>query len=185
MESEFKSDILDYLSLSLPSTLDESWFSSFFLKFYCFTLSLSLKVKEPLSDRNSWEPLGPILRPTLSSFFGGILKSLYLLVKLSLLELDETWLSYLTLKFYVFPLTFGLYAKEPLSDRNSWDPLLPILRPTLYSFFYGILKSLYLLSKLSLPELHSYYFVSEILSPPSNNQLPDNERWRFLFIFIL
>ena len=93
MESEFKSDILDYLSLSLPSTLDESWFSSFFLKFYCFTLSLSLKVKEPLSDRNSWEPLGPILRPTLSSFFGGILKSLYLLVKLSLLELDETWLS--------------------------------------------------------------------------------------------
>ena len=115
MESEFKLDILDYLSLSLPSTLDESWFSSIFWNFDYFTLSNYLNVKEPLSDRNSWEPLVPILRPTLSSFFAGILKSLYLLAKLSLLELQ------------------------------------------------------------------SYYFVSEILSPPSNNYLPDNERWSFLY----
>jgi hypothetical protein len=53
MESEFKLDILDYLSLSLPSTLDESSFSSFFWNFDCFTLPHSLNVKEALSDRNS------------------------------------------------------------------------------------------------------------------------------------
>jgi hypothetical protein len=46
-ESDFMLYILDYLSLSLPSTLDESSSYSFTTNFEGFASSLFLNVKEP------------------------------------------------------------------------------------------------------------------------------------------